>query len=172
MEFQFTANNFVLDWIEPGKKFLDIACGNCQLLDYAKNKGCDVTGLDINPQRKDVVKHDLNKPLPFPDKSFDVVSCIDSLEHVKNVSQVFKEVHRILKNDGIFIVTVPNTRWYKNHNHISYFTYRYMVQLIKYSKFTIEKERHYIEIPKLKKRFVFKWFPEICFHLIFKLIKD
>jgi len=170
MEFQYAANNFVLDWIKSGK-FLDLACGNCQLLDYAKSKGCEVVGIDINPQRNEIIKHNLNNPLPFQNELFDIVACIDSLEHVKNVSQVFTEVYRVLKSGGIFIVTVPNTKWYKNHNHISYFTYKYMLQLIKYSGFEILGERHYVEIPKIHKRFVFKWFPEICFHFVFKLVK-
>jgi SAM-dependent methyltransferase len=169
--FQYTANKFVLNWIRPGK-FLDMACGNCQLMDYAKSLGCEATGTDIKPQRKDVIKHDLNKKLPFADRSFDIVSCIDSIEHVVNVSRVFTEANRVLKSRGIFIVTVPNTRWYKNHHHVSYFTYRYMLQLIKYSGFRIEEERHYVEIPKISRRFVFDLHPEVCFHLVFKLRKS
>jgi ubiquinone/menaquinone biosynthesis C-methylase UbiE len=170
MGFQYSANTFVLDWIKPGK-FLDMACGNCEFMDYARSKECETVGLDIKPQRKDIIRHDLNDKLPFKNNSFDIVSCIDSLEHVKNVSLVFLEANRILKKNGVFIVTVPNTRWYKNPKHISYFTYKYILQLIKYSNFDIEEERHYIEIPKISKRFIFSLCPEICFQLVFKLRK-
>lgn len=51
---------------------------------------------------------DLNKPLPFADKSFDVVTANQVLEHVWNVDALLLEIKRVLKDDGVFVVGVPN----------------------------------------------------------------
>lgn len=171
MEFEYAANDFVLEWIEPGKRFLDIACGSGALLKFAESKGCRVTGIDIKPRSKGIIRHDLNKKLPFKSSEFDIVSCIDSMEHVENVSSAFREAARVLKSGGIFILTVPNSRWYKKPNHVSFFSYNYMLQLVRFAGLIIEQEKHYIEIPKIKRRIVLGQIPEICFHFVFKLRK-
>ena len=155
MKFQFTANRFILDWIKPNKEFLDLACGKGELLDYAKSIGCEVNGLDIKSDYRDARYHDLNKSLPFKKESFDIVTCIDSLEHITNVSQVFTEVHRILRPNGTFIVTIPNSRWYRA-KHTSFFTYRYLKELINYANFSIAGERHFIGIPRVNRYFMFR----------------
>jgi len=45
--------------------------------------------------------------LPFPDNSFDSISILDVLEHVYDQDSLLKEIIRVLKPSGIFIVTVP-----------------------------------------------------------------
>jgi len=46
--------------------------------------------------------------LPFPDSSFDVVLCRELIEHVQDEAQAFKEMHRVLKTDGLLLITTPN----------------------------------------------------------------
>lgn len=80
--------------------------------------GYQVTGIDIDPNRiRDIGfpirKLDLNfEPLPFPNNTFDFINCSEVIEHLdpKAVAMFFKEVNRILKPGGIFIVTTPN-KW-------------------------------------------------------------
>jgi SAM-dependent methyltransferase/uncharacterized protein YbaR (Trm112 family) len=45
--------------------------------------------------------------LPFNDSLFDVVICIDVLEHVENPALMISELARVLKNDGILILSTP-----------------------------------------------------------------
>jgi SAM-dependent methyltransferase len=45
--------------------------------------------------------------LPFPDKSFDVVTCLEFLEHTHTPSLVLEEIHRVLKPGGHAIVSTP-----------------------------------------------------------------
>ncbi|MFH1995688.1 MAG: glycosyltransferase [Candidatus Omnitrophota bacterium] len=51
--------------------------------------------------------------MSFADKTFDVVTCLDLLEHVSNPVEVLLEVKRVLKDDGKVIITVPafKTLW-------------------------------------------------------------
>ena len=45
--------------------------------------------------------------LPFGDRVFDLVCAFDVIEHVENDRQVFGEVSRVLKDDGVLILSVP-----------------------------------------------------------------
>lgn len=66
-----------------------------------------------NPQLTDHVIHDLNRDpsLPLIDNEFDAVICTVSVEYLIHPFEVFREIARILKPDGFFIVTFSN-RWF------------------------------------------------------------
>jgi SAM-dependent methyltransferase len=46
--------------------------------------------------------------LPFPDNSFDIVSCRDMIEHVENAQGVLLECKRVLRTGGYLLITTPN----------------------------------------------------------------
>lgn len=78
------------------------------------NLGC---GKDVRPGWVNVDRHPFpgvtvadaeRDSLPFPDGSVDVVYASHFLEHVFDLERVIREVHRILKPDGIFEVRVPH----------------------------------------------------------------
>jgi len=50
--------------------------------------------------------------LPFRDSCFDLVTSLQVIEHIegKDVNRLLREVSRVLKDDGVFIVTTPNRR--------------------------------------------------------------
>ena len=50
------------------------------------------------------------QPLPFAEKSFDVVFCGECLEHVVDTDWLLCEINRVLKPGGHFILTFPNIR--------------------------------------------------------------
>lgn len=103
---------------------LDIACGSGQpTLNIAQKTGCRVTGVDLHDQavlnarnhatslgltdRSDFRQADASKPLPFADSEFDVVMCIDAINHLPDRCHVFKEWRRILKPGGRVLFTDP-----------------------------------------------------------------
>lgn len=47
-------------------------------------------------------------PLPFADESFDYVVSFQVIEHIKRDKEFVREVHRVLKRGGKFIVSTPN----------------------------------------------------------------
>jgi methionine biosynthesis protein MetW len=56
------------------------------------------------------ISHNLETPLPFDDRSFDVVVCNDVLEHVELKKQLFSE---ILRCAGHYVViSLPNTQYW------------------------------------------------------------
>ena len=80
-----------------------------------------LVGLGLNPREltenrglDEFVLHDLNKDpsLPFEDNCFDVVLNTVSVDYMIRPIEVFKEVGRILKPGGLFLVTFSN-RWFR-----------------------------------------------------------
>jgi 2-polyprenyl-6-hydroxyphenyl methylase/3-demethylubiquinone-9 3-methyltransferase len=94
-------------------KILDVGCGGGFLSNALGSVGFDVTGIDISKESLEAAKSfDSSKSvsyiygdaykLPFPDSSFEAVTCMDFLEHVDKPEQVLKEISRVLKPNGLF----------------------------------------------------------------------
>lgn len=46
--------------------------------------------------------------IPFQAETFDVVTCTDVLEHVLDLNEVMRELHRVLKTGGVIVARVPD----------------------------------------------------------------
>lgn len=95
---------------------LDIPAGNGWLADQMRDMGVRVTAADINKERLDYVQADMELPLPFEDKAFDIVTSLEGIEHVFNPAKLFSELARLLRPGGLLVITTPNlqnlaTRW-------------------------------------------------------------
>jgi SAM-dependent methyltransferase len=72
--------------------------------------GLNVNELDRNPALSEIVIHDLNRDprLPFPDAAFDAVLNTVSVDYMVRPVEVFREVARVLKPGGLFLVIFSN----------------------------------------------------------------
>lgn len=96
------------------KKILDIACGHGELIKNLFSKEVNVYGLDNNKQRVEClnklgmhVKEGDVEALPYEDETFDVVTCMECLEHICNPNKAVIEMYRVLNRGGYIIITVP-----------------------------------------------------------------
>lgn len=67
--------------------------------------------LDANPRATARVVHDLNKDpslRAFEDNSFDVVTCVVSVDYLTKPFEVFQEMSRVLRNGGLAICSFSN----------------------------------------------------------------
>ena len=66
--------------------------------------------MDDNPDLDEVIVHDLNRDiaLPFADETFDAALITVSAQYLTSPIDTFREVNRILKPGGIFIVSFSN----------------------------------------------------------------
>ena len=110
---------YLYEWFErnvsKNAKILQLGCGRGYFLDQLHGKGyTDLSGIDIAnylPEQK--YKHwalDLNREswVGIKDKSIDVVCCFQTIEHLENYFLVMHEAHRVLKQGGLFIYSVPS----------------------------------------------------------------
>lgn len=113
-----------------GKSILDVGCGNgaltLELAKYAKN--CEVVDMEesqlviFRTKAKDTgltnyqvrcmdVQH-----LDYPDRNFDIVTCIEVLEHLHDEGRCLDEIRRVMTQDGRLVCSVPN-RWWVFETH-------------------------------------------------------
>lgn len=101
----------------PRGKLLDVGCGCGALLKLLKDDGWETHGVDISSYATkkveeiglDVFTGELIEA-GFLDKYFDIVILHHSLEHIYDPAEVLREVFRILKDNGILIIGVPNIK--------------------------------------------------------------
>lgn len=72
--------------------------------------GMNAAELQANPQADEVVVHDLNVDphLPFEDAAFDAVTCCVSIDYLVRPVEVLREVARVLRPDGLVVLTFSN----------------------------------------------------------------
>lgn len=99
----------VLDLMSSANSHLDPAMA----LASVAGLGMNADELAANERLDRRLVHDLNRDpvLPFADAEFDVVICTVSVEYLVHPFEVFREVARVLKPGGKFIVTFSN-RWF------------------------------------------------------------
>jgi SAM-dependent methyltransferase len=68
------------------------------------------SNLDLHAQHASVGRHDVTRPLPFPDRHFDAVYHAHLLEHLPRTEALpfLRECWRVLKPGGILRVVVPD----------------------------------------------------------------
>lgn len=123
---------------------LEIGCSVGYLLEVAKEEGYNISGVELNQAAVEyannmlgggiVVKNKTLHEASFDDESFDIVVMNHVLEHILDITEFLNEVHRVLKTDGIFVISVPNfgsliartqkAKWYglATNQHIWQFT--------------------------------------------------
>lgn len=127
-----------------GKVVLDIACGSGYGTQLLAKKAKKVYGVDVNEDSVKYASQLYNAPnieyivgdgeaIPLPDDSVDVVVTFETIEHIKDYAKFIKEVKRVLKPDGLALVSTPNDLEFAegNHFHLHEFEYNELVTLLK-----------------------------------------
>jgi SAM-dependent methyltransferase len=98
---------------------LEIGCGKGMLLNSLQQLGHDVTGIDLDPSTVAACRAafpDVDAQvgsgdcLAFPAESFDVVMSFDVFEHIRDSDLHLREIKRVLKPDGVYLLQTPN-KW-------------------------------------------------------------
>lgn len=111
---------------KDARRLLDVGCGRGYFLSRVKEArpdlelvGCDVVD-KLAHEGMSLVSGNI-EALPFPDKSFDVVTCSHTLEHIKNPARAVAELVRV--TGKVLYVAVPCQRYfyYTLDEHVNFY---------------------------------------------------
>jgi SAM-dependent methyltransferase len=100
-----------------GRKVLDIACGTGAWLAELAHRGASTAGIDISSRAVEQcrrrlpdadIREGVAEQLPFEDCSFDLVTCLGSLEHFLDQPRALREMRRVAKPGATLLILVPN----------------------------------------------------------------
>lgn len=112
-----------------GLRLLNVGCGTGGFNVVAEQAGATTWGVDVDPEAVTIARARLAKgrilcapaeALPFPERSFDIVYCFSTLEHVQDARQALREMVRVVRTDGALYLHTPN-RWACFEGHYKIF---------------------------------------------------
>ena len=109
----------MLQLVGENKRVVDFGCATGYFARFLTNKGCKVTGVEVNSQAaksaeqycEQVIVADLDFVSLagiLPEQTFDVAVFGDVLEHLRNPWRVLNETRKLLKPEGYVVVSIPN----------------------------------------------------------------
>lgn len=130
------------------KVVLDIASGSGYGSNYLSSFAKKVCGVDVDPEairyanknysnNKTQFELGDGKKIPFGAESFDIVISFETIEHIKKYENFMSEIKRVLKKDGLLILSTPNINEFPkgNHYHVHEFNEKELYSLVnKYFK--------------------------------------
>lgn len=148
-----TRYSIVADLVKD-KIVLDIASGSGYGTNKLAKHAKKIYGVDIN---KDAIKYSKNNyqtkntefiqgsatKIPLKDKTVDIVISFETIEHIEDYSKFMQEIKRVLKDDGILVLSTPNDIEFpeNNHFHVHEFKYNELQKLVK--KYFVNIENYY-----------------------------
>lgn len=164
-----------------GERLLDIGCGSGHLLYQFRERFKSLIGLEYSPHRLEQAKANLEgwpfTPIcgsaedmsSFESNSIDQIISADTIEHIPDVYQAVKEMHRVLRPAGRLVINTPNIAFIKKRvllltgmfpstsqpnegvsddilfdgGHLHYFTFRSLRLVLGKLGFEVEKQCGY-----------------------------
>lgn len=147
----------LLKKVKKGKA-LDLGCGLGEFSIKLKKLGFKVFCMDgsesyIKNAKKlgfNAKQADFNKKIEIKSNTFDLVSCLEVIEHIEKSEQFIKEIRRVLKKKGHLLISTPNYAFFgvrlkillglqipDEGYHFRFFTYKSLINLLKKEGFSI-----------------------------------
>lgn len=127
-----------------GKKVLDVASGSGYGTALLASSASEVIGVDLDKTAIAYAKKHYGSDsatfvvgsgtdIPLEDNSVDVVVSFETIEHIEDYKKFLSEVKRVLKADGLFLLSTPNDIEFPetNHFHIHEFEQNELEKLVK-----------------------------------------
>lgn len=155
-----------LDALFPGRRagsvrVLDAGCGAGEFLAFLGRVGFTVAGVDLSAEAAERARRrcpeaevrigSIEEPLPFCHGAFDAIWCTEVLEHLFDVHGALAELNRVLRPEGVLVLTTPYHAFLKNvliarlnfdrhfnpeGSHIRFFTHGTLARVLERAGFT------------------------------------
>ncbi len=99
--------------VAPGSRLLDFGCGSMPYRSLVEQRGAAYIGADFGVDEAVAIHPDGS--LPVGDANVDVVLSVQVLEHVRDLDRYLAEARRVLKDDGILLLSTHGTWLYHPH---------------------------------------------------------
>jgi SAM-dependent methyltransferase len=108
-------------YTQPDGEYLDVGCGDGRTAGSYLRRAGHYTGVDVSAtavedarsQGLDAVRIDDPTELPFEPGKFDMVVCLETLEHLVDPLAAVREMRRLLRPKGVLVATVPNVVYWR-----------------------------------------------------------
>lgn len=148
----------------PGR-VLDVGCGAGKLLEELQQlhwqaEGADAVTAEAKKRSLKIAKVNLQtENLPYPANHFNLAVCLDTLEHMVNDRRLTEEIVRVVKKNGIIIISVPAyprlfSYWDKMLGHFRRYNHRLLLKAIPKNKVKIKFFSYYFSFLLLPAIFV------------------
>ena len=107
------------------EQVLDLGCGYGWYTHYLSTIGGNVIGCDGSKQMIEIAKTqypnccfevvDITKPLPYEENAFDIVFCNQVLMDIYCLEDIYREVYKVLKPQGILYFSIVHPAFYDCH---------------------------------------------------------
>lgn len=99
--------------VEPGSLMVDLGCGDMPYADMMRQMQIDYQGADIGDHG--MLKIGRDGRVPLPAGSAGAVLSVQVLEHVRDLDAYCAEIKRLLRDDGVLLLSTHGTWLYHPH---------------------------------------------------------
>ena len=139
-------SRFITENFDRKCMILDAACGHGEIDKYLVSKSYyNLFGLDINAERVDSLSSFLNtvraesiETTTYDDEMFDVLLGLEMLEHVTDLDETIRAFYRVLKPNGILIISTPYKDMIDCKEHVRMFDFDKIAHIFNNYNFSIE----------------------------------
>ncbi|MBI2043075.1 class I SAM-dependent methyltransferase [Candidatus Pacearchaeota archaeon] len=149
------AIEFIEQHISKGKKLKLLDVGSADnIIKHYLPKNIEYYSLDLSKEEQDEelreYKHEFvlnldKEKIPVKDEFFDIIVCLDVLEHTIYPEKVLEEFKRITKKDGIFIISIPN-----EYNFVHRIYYLFAIKTRGETPWKVVEMHQHIQKPRVK----------------------
>jgi 2-polyprenyl-3-methyl-5-hydroxy-6-metoxy-1,4-benzoquinol methylase len=163
---RFCKEQQTISFVGGNRRVLEIGCANGRMSRFLTERGCDVTGVELDPELsrqaatvcRRVITGSIEVPETLPaDEQFDVVLLADVLEHLAWPDRVLHRLGKSLAPGGALVIAIPNAAFWTmrlrlllgrfdyspnggmlDRGHLRFFTRRSILRLLRECGFRIE----------------------------------